>query len=129
MYLACTIVYTAALLYNSATVCLGSCRCLTKLLSALRRKLVLGFMAAGQFDDPLEYQMTAMQLAPNFNPREGQAFIDDPLLQWSDEEEDGLESSSQEGDSEDVESWDDGVANVDDEDWEIAERGDVCLRF
>jgi hypothetical protein len=85
------------------------------------------FMAAGQFDDALEYQTKALENAPVFDPREGQTFIDDPLLQWSDEEDDDVHSASHEGDSEDVE-WDDNrLSNVNDEDWEIAERGNFSF--
>jgi RIO kinase 1 len=85
-------------------------------------------MAVGQFDDALEYPTKALEQAPVFDPREGRSFIDDPLLQWSDGEDDDLELSYDE-DSEDAEYEDVRLANVDNEDWEIAERGEFCRRY
>lgn len=66
----------------------------------------------GQFDDA-EEPNEALKSAPDFNPREGQVFIDeqDPNLLWSESEEE------EEGDDYEV-----GV-EVDEEDWEIAEKG------
>lgn len=64
----------------------------------------------GQFDDAP---------VPGNNPRDGATFVDDQVLEWS-------ESDS--GDGEDKDELDeDGFEEdrVEDEDWEVAERG-VC---
>ena len=78
-------------------------------------------LVEGQFEDaPEETQSNSNQ-----NPRQGATFIDDPLLQWSepeDEEElDGLHEESEEEYNED---------RAEDEDWEVAERGlFLCLTY
>lgn len=79
-------------------------------------------MAVGQFNNALETK--ALEQALVRDPREGKAFIDDPLLQWSDEEDDDDLESSPDEDSEDTEYEDSRLADVDDEDWEIAEKGE-----
>jgi RIO kinase 1 len=71
--------------------------------------------APGQFDDAED---DALASAPAFNPREGATFIDEEqeLLAWSDD--------SAEEEEEEEEGIDPGQGlEVDDEDWEIAERG------
>jgi hypothetical protein len=77
----------------------------------------------GQFDDAVE-PTEALKAAPDFNPREGQSFIDDhdPTLQWSDPES---ESELEEEEGEEEEEYGDSLndLHVDDEDWEMAEKG------
>jgi hypothetical protein len=72
---------------------------------------------------------TALTEAPRFDPREGQAFIDEEILEWSEEDEDDEEALE----SEEDEKYDDWESNrltsVDDEDWEIAERGAQYMTF
>jgi len=93
---------------------------------------VIDIIAEGQFDDDLGdiseapqnfATPTALRRAPDFDPREGQTFIDDPLLQWSEREEE--EEEIIEEDEEDLEDWDSRLTSVNDEDWEIAERGEL----
>ena len=81
-------------------------------------------MAVGQFHDALETK--ALEQALVRDPREGKAFIDDPLLQWSDDEEDDddIRSSPDEDSGEETEYEASRLADVDDEDWEIAEKGE-----
>lgn len=71
----------------------------------------------GQFDDAPEPD--ALSQAPDFNPREGSAFIDQELLEWSEpsDDEDEAQDEHQELDAE----YDN--IEVDDEDWEVAEGG------
>lgn len=75
-------------------------------------------IAEGQFEDAEEVPSTRLDHAPFYNPREGQAFIDDDLSEYSefDEDPDPEEAT-------DDEEWGTRAANVDDEDWELAERG------
>lgn len=72
--------------------------------------------ALGQFDDA--DTPSALEHAKPFDPREGQNFIDeDDVLEWT-EDEDGVDED------EDEELWRDSeIGGVDDEDWEIADRG------
>ena len=72
--------------------------------------------ATGQFDDAED----ALGAAPTFDPREGSTFIDEQeLLAWSeDDDEEDLESTGNEDALDE-----DMLLEVDDEDWEIAERG------
>ncbi|KAF8577047.1 RIO1-domain-containing protein [Ramaria rubella] len=84
---------------------------------------VVDIIVPGQFDVLLDNQTSALEQAPPFDPREGQNYIDDPLLHWSevDDEEDDEEVDDEVSDS--AEEWDDNASiNVNDEDWEIAER-------
>ncbi|KAF8528047.1 RIO1-domain-containing protein [Hysterangium stoloniferum] len=63
---------------------------------------------------------TALTEAPAFDPREGQAFVDEEILDWSEEEE----ADNEVLESEEYEDyWETNrLTSVDDEDWEIAER-------
>lgn len=84
----------------------------------------------GQFDDAPEDARTvqivesiSQPAAAPVDPRGGHTYIDDaaPLdpsinLDWSEDEE-----ISEDEDDED--EYEDGIARVEDEDWEIAERG------
>ena len=87
--------------------------------------MVLEDIADGQFDDAVE-PTEALKSAPDFNPREGQSFIDehDPALQWSDSEFESQEEEEEE--EEEEEDYGDGLDDlqVGDEDWEIAEKGE-----
>ncbi|KZS95330.1 RIO1-domain-containing protein [Sistotremastrum niveocremeum HHB9708] len=67
----------------------------------------------GQFDDAPE--SNALAQAPDFDPREGGSFIDHELLEWSEPSDDEDEEVDEE--LEDYEN-----IQVDDEDWEVAER-------
>lgn len=85
--------------------------------------------APGQFDDAPADNVTdalsALNLAPSYNPREGEAFIDeDAALEWSSSDDDD-EYDDDSGNEAAV--WEDSVARVDDEDWEIADRGGYDL--
>lgn len=81
--------------------------------------MAIAALVEGQFDDAIDPN-EILESAPDFNPREGQAFIDeqDPLLQWSEPES---EPSTHESDGFEEELPDD--FQVGDEDWEIAEKG------
>ncbi|KAF8511895.1 RIO1-domain-containing protein [Hysterangium stoloniferum] len=63
---------------------------------------------------------TTLTEAPAFDPREGQAFVDEEILDWSEEEE----ADNEVLESEEYEDyWETNrLTSVDDEDWEIAER-------
>lgn len=68
----------------------------------------------GQFDDaPDATPAPLTTIPPQFNPREGSNFIDEGILEWSEHEE--TEDSGAEDD------WEEN--RVEDEDWEISERG------
>lgn len=67
----------------------------------------------GQFDDAPEDKQVPI------DPRAGGTFIDDPLLQWSDTE-DEIEN---EEDEEALREEDYNDNRVEDEDWETVERG------
>lgn len=71
----------------------------------------------GQFDDaPLQTNVQVVDDQPD--PRAGGYFIDDERLPWSDQSsEDDDEDELNEDDFEDV--------RADDEDWEVAERGEL----
>ena len=71
----------------------------------------------GQFDDAPEFEGQRHAPTAPANPREGRGFIDDPLLEWSesDEEDESSDAFLNEEDFEDN--------RVEDEDWEITERG------
>ena len=82
--------------------------------------MALENIVEGQFDDAVE-PTEALKAAPDFNPREGQTFIDehDPVLQWSDpESEDEAEEDEEDDFGDELDDL-----QVDDEDWEIAEKG------
>lgn len=66
----------------------------------------------GQFDDAPGNDVSTV------DPRAGATFIDDPLLEWSEPEDEDEEY--EEGDLKE-EDYNDN--RVEDEDWEIAERG------
>lgn len=88
--------------------------------------------APGQFDDaPSEnvtnevtQDLSALSLAPTYDPRQGNAFIDEALGdEWSSSDEDDYEEDS----GNEAAVWEDSVARVDDEDWEIADRGGYAI--
>jgi len=100
------------------------------------RNTPIEIISTGQFDDadndatvtPIQawtipaqpVASTALEAAPVFDVREGRKLIDDEAeraaLEWSDEEEENVNE-----DDEDDEYFDE--IQVDDEDWEISERG------
>lgn len=84
--------------------------------------------APGQFDDaPIDpvtndvtLELSALNLAPAYNPRQGEAYIDEvSALEWSSSDDDEYDEDS----GNEAAVWEDSVARVDDEDWEIADRG------
>ena len=66
----------------------------------------------GQFEDAPEGDV------PTQDPRAGATFIDDPLLEWSEPDDDG-----EEYDEEELREEDYNDDRAEDEDWEIAEKG------
>ncbi|GJJ09567.1 hypothetical protein Clacol_003790 [Clathrus columnatus] len=83
-------------------------------------------IAEGQFEDAQEIPSTNFLDSASFHDsREGHAFIDDEWLQWSQSDEDSEEAEGDEAEEvskDGIEEWDIRSVNVDDEDWEIAER-------
>lgn len=96
--------------------------------------------ADGQFDDaegdftgvsepvnlglsqPRPAETAALRQALTFNPREGEILIDDD--HWSDDDDEEEEEEEEGASSQELE-YDDHT-RVEDEDWEIAERGTLC---
>lgn len=73
--------------------------------------IVVQSVEDGQFDDPTELPTNETR----DNSRQGPRYIDDDLLEWSEE------STPEEDEEIDEEVYSDN--RVEDEDWEIAERG------
>lgn len=77
----------------------------------------------GQFDDAPEELagLPSSQQHVQSNVRDGHSYVDEAVLEWSDE-------SPEEEDTEDEEGSDE-FNRVEDEDWEIAEKGAFALLF
>lgn len=72
----------------------------------------------GQFDDAPEEVSGLPSSQPTIQPnlRDGHSYVDEAILEWSDESPDEVQ------DTEDEEGSDE-FNRVEDEDWEIAEKG------
>lgn len=88
----------------------------------------------GQFDDAIEdhpVSINALKTAPAFDIREGSKFIDeDDALDLNDSETTSSVSEDDDDEQDDgydsqleADAWEESMARVDDEDWEIAEGG------
>lgn len=79
--------------------------------------------------------LNALNIAPSFDVRQGNNFIDEEgaleLPRSSGEDEDGSEDGNDDEEEQssgydsqlEAAAWDESLTRVDDEDWEIAERG------
>lgn len=78
----------------------------------------------GQFDDAPEEVSGLLSSQQNFQPnlRDGHSYVDEAILEWSDESPDDAEDTEDEDGS-------DEFNRVEDEDWEIAEKGTSCSNF
>ena len=84
----------------------------------------------GQFDDAPEGAQTVPSVEPvsqpavvPVDPRGGHTYIDDDAPQEAEINLDWSEEDDVSEDDDDDDEFEDGMARVEDEDWEIAERG------
>ena len=86
----------------------------------------------GQFDDAPEEGMavsTANELPPQRDPRSGHAYIDEPsLLGWSSDSSEESEPDEFDAEEDLMEEAAFHGLRAEDEDWEIAERGNATSR-
>lgn len=89
--------------------------------------MLLDQTVEGQFDDAEVPKANFLDYASFYDPREGRTFIDDQSLEWSEPGEDSDLEDVAEHDRD--EEWDVSNANVDHEDWELADRGNCLIIF
>lgn len=84
-------------------------------------------VADGQFDDAPEDQspVPPLDTVNAADPREGHHYIDEELLEWSEDSEEG-EEDEHELEEDDLEAAAYETLRAEDEDWERTERG-MCL--
>lgn len=80
----------------------------------------------GQFDDAIELPeaLNALNIAPQYDVRQGSNFIDEEGALDLDLTSDEDENDDEGYDSQiEADAWEESMTRVDDEDWEIAEGG------